>query len=106
VWEGVGATVTLQAGVAHVVLNVSRSLPPGVPLAGARFADRNVDVLMLHPNATDLAMRLDPATRAVGEVPFDGVLSQVGTMAVCRFVGTPLAVVAPPTPCGKAHNDD
>ena len=78
VWEGVGATVVLAAGAAEVVLNVSRSTPAGVPLASARFADRNVDVVMLHPNATDLAMRLDPALRAVGEVPFDGVLSQAG----------------------------
>jgi hypothetical protein len=33
---------------------------------------------MLHHNTTDLAMRLDPVLRAVGEVPFDGVLIQAG----------------------------
>ena len=78
VWEGVGATVALAAGSAEIVLNVSRALPAGVPAAAARFADRNVDVVMLYPNASDLTMRLDPQLRAVGEVPFDGVLSQAG----------------------------
>ena len=76
VWEGVGVTVPLQPGTATVTLEVVRTTSP-VPLDGAkvRFADRNVDVVMLSPNASDINMRM---SHEFGEVPFDGLLSQAG----------------------------
>lgn len=63
----------LQPGPATITLEVSHTTPAGNPLATARFADRNVDVVMLTPNASDLEMRL---THEFGEVQFDGLLSQ------------------------------
>ena len=77
VWEGygVGATAKLTAGTATITLALVDGVPAGVDRASAHFADRNIDAVMLNANTTDLKMRL---TYETGEVPFDGLLSQVG----------------------------
>ena len=54
VWEGVGRNVSLESGPAVLTLRAVRE--PGVPLS--MHADRNMDVIMLHPNASDIQMRL------------------------------------------------
>jgi hypothetical protein len=60
VWEGVGvgATVTLTADPVNITITLVHTVPAGVDLSTARFSDRNVDVVMLSPNASDLALRL------------------------------------------------
>jgi hypothetical protein len=94
VWEGVDVTVPLQPGPAIITLEVSHTTPRSVPLAAARFADRNVDVVMLTPNASDLAMRL---THEYGEVQFDGLLSQAGEVffAVTNYGKTNFSLQVP-----------
>lgn len=73
---------------------VSHTTPPGVPLDSARFADRNIDVLMLTPNASDLQMRL---VHEFGEVQFDGLLSQAGEVffGVTNYGKTNFSLVVP-----------
>jgi hypothetical protein len=72
VWEGIGQNVTLEAGSAVLTLRVFRE--PSVPLN--MHADRNLDVIMLHPNASDVSMRLSSGKDR--PLPLDGLLSQHG----------------------------
>eukprot|EP01046_Picozoa_sp_COSAG06_P007123 COSAG06_NODE_344_length_17074_cov_116.626510_2_plen_232_part_00 len=86
VWEGygVGASAKLTAGTATITLSLVDGVPAGVDRASAHFADRNIDAVMLNANTTDLKMRLMYET---GEVPFDGLLSQVSRLMAseCSF---------------------
>ena len=76
VWEGAGveATVTLAKG------------PAVISLGGVKdsdyccFGDRNIDVVVLHPNASDVNRRINgSADPADGQVlPLDGLFSQSG----------------------------
>lgn len=74
VWEGagVGATVTLAKGPAVI------SLSPVKDSDYCCFGDRNIDVVVLHPNSTDVDRRINgTADPADGQVlPLDGLFSQ------------------------------
>lgn len=69
-WEGVGKTAFLQKGMASVTLT---AVDDCTAVEGCLYADRNIDVIMLHPNASDIRMRMAKETVIL---PFDGLLSQ------------------------------
>lgn len=70
VWEGVGKTAFLRKGMATVSLSVIHEC---TEQEGCLYANRNLDVLMLHPNSSDVEMRMAKETAIL---PFDGLLSQ------------------------------
>ena len=49
--------------------------PDGVGMKEVNFAARNVDVIVLHPNATDIQLR---AKYEAPFLPLDGLMSQAG----------------------------
>ena len=68
VWEFHAAPHALAPGPAQI------SFTPVRDTDYCCWGDINVDAVMLHPNATDIAERInDPATR---DLPFDGMFSQ------------------------------
>jgi hypothetical protein len=77
VWEGVGTSLALAAGKYVATLTSSDetghdySADPGM----LAFADRNLDVLVLTKNATDVESRLKWGPLVL---PLDGMLSQGG----------------------------
>eukprot|EP01052_Picozoa_sp_SAG31_P031775 SAG31_NODE_3406_length_4308_cov_2.231884_5_plen_100_part_00 len=89
VWEGVNTTIILEAGMATVSLttvgNDTTSCTPSASAAAVGggpldwkhclFGNRNVDVVMLHPNSSDVEHRLTSETKIL---PLDGLLSQAG----------------------------
>jgi hypothetical protein len=70
VWEGTNVHATLAAGAATVTLVVDNST-----LGVHPTASRNIDLVMLTPNASDVALRL---TAEKIMLPLDGLLSQAG----------------------------
>eukprot|EP01052_Picozoa_sp_SAG31_P014693 SAG31_NODE_922_length_10976_cov_8.838742_1_plen_175_part_10 len=71
----VGTTVQLAAGPAQITIT---PVPPDDSYCC--WADRNIDVIMLHPNASDVERRVNgTADPADGQVlPLDGLFSQHG----------------------------
>jgi hypothetical protein len=74
VFEGVNTTVQLDAGSATITISVLHVVSHGMDPVDAHFADRNIDLVLLHPNRTDVDMRLVHEKEQV----FDGLLSQAG----------------------------
>ena len=76
VWEGagVGAEAKLTAGPAII------TLAPVHDSDYCCWGDRNIDVIVLHPNSTDVERRINgTADPADGQVlPLDGLFSQSG----------------------------
>jgi hypothetical protein len=75
VWEGVNETVALAAGAAEVSFTATGN----ASCAACLFANRNIDLVMLSPNASDLALRMATETKIL---PLDGLLSQAGEVFV------------------------
>ena len=74
VWEGLAkGPLHLQAGTATVSVT-SVGGPAGCG-PGCHFANRNLDLIMLAPNASDLGLRQREETAIL---PFDGLASQHG----------------------------
>lgn len=71
VWEGYNTTqpIPLKAGTATVTLTTVRDCDD------CNYADRNIDVILLHPNSTDIEMRLQKETNLL---PLDGLFTQYG----------------------------
>ena len=69
VWEGVNDTVRLAAGSATVSLSPVRDCPT------CDYANNNIDLIMLHPNSSDIDMRMTKETQVM---PLDGLISQYG----------------------------
>ena len=60
VWEGINATVNLTAGQATITIGVHRHTAAECAasmLGYCQYADRNIDVIMLHPNRSDIDNR-------------------------------------------------
>lgn len=75
VWEGVNVTVRLEPGPAEISLTPIHDTPY------CCWGDRNIDVVMLHPNASDVDARLTSV--ADGQVlPLDGLFSQHGEVGL------------------------
>jgi hypothetical protein len=62
----------LQPGPVTVTLATSAELTP------ANSGKRNVDIIVLTSNLTDLAWRLEPANKPSDNTPLDGMLTQAG----------------------------
>jgi hypothetical protein len=61
------------------------------------WGDVNIDTIMLHPNSTDVAARVNDLT--IKDLPFDGMFSQLGPFYNWVFVVVVVVVVrAPPLP--------
>jgi hypothetical protein len=73
VWEGVGAFATLDAGIYTMSIAGINTTLPGVN--STDFCDRNIDAILLHPNATDIDMRI---AHEGPMLPLDGLLTQAG----------------------------
>eukprot|EP01051_Picozoa_sp_SAG22_P006855 SAG22_NODE_464_length_10191_cov_14.495541_2_plen_714_part_00 len=88
VWEGYGLFAELQQGSVELVLCAARE--EGVELA--MHADRNFDLIMLHPNRSDVQMRISSGTDR--PLPLDGLLSQYGQVyfKVKNYNSRPLAL--------------
>ena len=86
VWEGHDAGVDLDAGKATITLIADKQPTPA--------AKRNVDLVMLTPNADDVKKRIDTE----GYLPLDGLLTQSGDvfMRVTNNAAGALTVTAPP----------
>eukprot|EP01043_Picozoa_sp_COSAG02_P019796 COSAG02_NODE_964_length_15595_cov_7.284709_5_plen_98_part_00 len=88
VWEGagVGATVVLAKGPAVI------SLSPVKDSDYCCFGDRNIDVVVLHPNSTDVDRRINgTADPADGQVlPLDGLFSQAVSLGLACAAATSL----------------
>eukprot|EP01046_Picozoa_sp_COSAG06_P020244 COSAG06_NODE_1475_length_9337_cov_6.585733_12_plen_116_part_00 len=69
VWEGYNTTeqIPLKAGDVVVTLTAVHDCED------CNYADRNIDVIMLHPNSTDIEMRLQKETNLL---PLDGLFTQ------------------------------
>ena len=87
VWE-FGEVAKLQQGDAELELCVRRE--ESVDLA--MHADRNVDVVMLHPNASDVQMRITSGKDR--PLPLDGLLSQTDEVyfKVTNYNSRPLSL--------------
>lgn len=74
VWEGTEVVANLKVGPATITLRVDNSTRPG------HMASRNVDTVVLTPNATDVALRLGEGALKYEAtmLPLDGLLSQAG----------------------------
>eukprot|EP00937_MAST-01D_sp_MAST-1D-sp2_P004985 g4985.t1 len=72
VWEGVGVTANLAAGPATVTLRADAA---GAAKSAAPLTSRNVDAVLLTPNASDVAMRLEHEGQMLA---LDGLLTQAG----------------------------
>jgi hypothetical protein len=75
-WEGVGKEVNLAQGTATITLTLDDSTnysTKDVPLA-----NRNLDVVMLFPNATDIQSRMSNYETDALALPLDGLLNQAG----------------------------
>lgn len=78
VWEGVGANITLDAGsytvtvVGETDTGIETPAVDGIP---TEFADRNLDVLVLSRNHSDIRMRVQHPPLVL---PLDGLLTQGG----------------------------
>ena len=72
VWEGVNTTVTLAAGTATISLTFVNGTSP-------HQGNRNVDLILLHPNRTDIDHRL---TKETEFLPLDGLINQAGEVFV------------------------
>ena len=70
VWEGVGKTAFLEKGTATISLSAVHDC---TEQEGCLYANRNLDVIMLHPNSSDIEMRMAKETAIL---PLDGLLSQ------------------------------
>jgi hypothetical protein len=69
-WEGVGKTAFLRKGMATVRLTAVHDCTTS---EGCLYGNRNIDLVMLHPNVSDIQMRMVKENRIL---PFDGLLSQ------------------------------
>jgi hypothetical protein len=69
VWEGVDKTAYLRRGMATVTLTAVHDCE------SCLVANRNVDLIMLTPNTSDIKMRMAEETAIL---PFDGLISQYG----------------------------
>eukprot|EP00039_Didymoeca_costata_P021098 m.343405 g.343405 ORF g.343405 m.343405 type:complete len:1268 (+) comp22801_c0_seq1:126-3929(+) len=72
VWEGVNVTANLAAGPAEVLIS------PVHDTDYCCFGDRNIDVVMLHPNASDVTRRVLYSVPDGQVLPLDGLFSQLG----------------------------
>ena len=80
VWEGIGAKVTLTPGTYTITIAGLNAAPTSSASATGEpeetlFCQRNIDAILLHPNATDIAMRSEQEGPML---PLDGLLSQAG----------------------------
>jgi hypothetical protein len=76
VWEGLGSSVQLAEGPATITLSVDAD--SNLATADSPLANRNVDVVMLFPNTTDMEARQAYGESNVMDLAGDGLLSQSG----------------------------
>ena len=76
IWLGQDSRVLLRPGKVKLTLLVNEELSP------ANSARRNVDAVMLSSNLTDMAIRAANGGDVLGNIPFDGALTQKGDIFV------------------------
>ena len=76
IWQGQESRVLLRPGKVKLTLLVNEELSP------ANSARRNVDAVMLSSNLTDMAIRAANGGDVLGNIPFDGALTQKGDIFV------------------------
>jgi hypothetical protein len=105
VWEGINATANLTAGQATISLAAVRDdeCTPWPGLDACQYADRNLDAILLHPNASDIDNRwhslVDPRVLA-----FDGLFSQAGEVFFKVANHNTERNMTLPVPLGYFHN--
>lgn len=72
-WEGVGKTAYLKSGMATVTITAVHDCDDCL------YANRNLDLIMLHPNSSDITFRMTADSMIL---PFDGLLSQHGEVFI------------------------
>ena len=80
VWEGVGASVALAPGSYTMTITAVNTTMAGVDpdakgMEAVHFCARNIDAVLLSPNATDIQTRLQ---HEMPMLPLDGLFSQAG----------------------------
>ena len=83
-WEGIGATARLSAGPATLTLTIGNGTQASSDAnttaidGGTGQADRNIDLLLLTPNASDVLSRATAFENGGLSLPLDGLLNQAG----------------------------
>ena len=76
-WEGIGEQVELQKGTVQITLSRDAATESDDP-HGSPEANRNVDMIVLHPNQTDIMNRALVYEVGGLSLPLDGYASQYG----------------------------
>ena len=76
-WEGVGTSAQLEKGRATISLVIDNSTATN-DSEDSPEADRNLDVVVLQPNATDIMGRATKYENGGLQLPLDGYMSQAG----------------------------
>lgn len=76
-WEGIGANVQLEQGSAEITLTRDSATESDDP-EGSPEANRNIDMIVLHPNQTDVMNRALVYEVGHLSLPLDGYATQQG----------------------------
>ena len=76
VWEGIGSSVQLAKGPATITLSIDAEA--NLATVDSPLANRNIDVVMLFPNMTDMDARQAYGESNSMDLAGDGLLSQSG----------------------------
>ena len=85
-WEGIGANAKLEAGTAAITLSMDNATATD-DMVDSPEAMRNIDLIVLHPNQTDVMGRATKWETSSLALPLDGYASQHGEV-FARFLNT------------------